>query len=148
MSHRPSELWSGHNISEKGGIPEDVYEHPEWYFNMSDKNYQESFNALKKIRNKPEAEVTIYRAAPKNELNNGDWITLSKGYAKQESLTEGTPVHSFKVKAKDIQFAGDDLNEFGYFPKNKSQLTDISNKANKSPLPKTKEEKRGLPKIK
>lgn len=32
--------------------------------------------------------------------------------------------------------------------KTKSQLTDIWNKANKSPLPKTKEEKRGLPKRK
>lgn len=136
MSHRPSQLGPGYDISAMGGIPADVYQHPEWYFNMRDKNYQESFNALKKIRNNPEAEVTIYRAAPKKELNNGDWVSLSKGYAKQESLSEGTPVHSFKVKAKDIQFAGDDLNEFGYFPDStKSQLTDIWKKAHKSRNP-------------
>jgi hypothetical protein len=43
-------------------------------------------------------------------------LSLSKKYAKQASLSEGTKVHSFKVKAKDIQFAGDDINEFGYYP--------------------------------
>ena len=37
-----------------------------------------------------------------------------------------------KVKAKDILFAGDDINEFGYFPK--SKLSEIWNKANEQTL--------------
>ena len=121
MSHRPTETGAtADNISQTNsdmGFPKDFYQHPEYYADMSSKPYQESFAVLKKIQGNPEADVTIYRASPKNELNKGDWVTLSKSYAKGESLQENTAVHSFKVKAKDIQFAGDDMNEFGYYPK-------------------------------
>lgn len=116
MSHRPSESGVGYNIDELGNAP-DFYKNPEYFSHSKDGTYQESISALLKIKGKPEATVTVYRASPKSELNKGDWISLSKKYAKQESLSEGTKVHSFKVKAKDIQFAGDDINEFGYFPK-------------------------------
>ena len=135
MSHRPSETGAiASDISKKGEvIPKDVYDHPEWYANMKDQSYQESFKVLRLIKGDPEAGVTIYRTSPKGELNRGDWVTLSRTYAKEEALKENYPVHSFRVQAKDIQFAGDDLNEFGYYPKKltgkESQLTDIWNKA-------------------
>lgn len=116
MSHRPQEMGVGYNIDELGNAP-DFYNKPEYFKYSKDGTYDESIRALLKIKGKPEATVTVYRASPKNELNNGDWISLSKKYANGESLSEGTKVHSFKVKAKDIQFAGDDINEFGYFPK-------------------------------
>lgn len=116
MQHRPNEMGSGHNIDSIGNAS-DFYTNPEYYKYSDDGTYDESIRALFKIKDKPEATITVYRASPKNELNNGDWISLSKKYAMQESGTEGTRVHSFKVKAKDIQFAGDDINEFGYFPK-------------------------------
>ena len=121
MSHRPSAVGRGFDITEADVIPKDVYDHPEWYFNMRDKATKESMNAVKQMRNKPEAEVTIYRASPKDEFNDGDWITLSPTYAKThaESNSKGDlklEVYSRKVKAKEIQFAGDDINEFGYFP--------------------------------
>lgn len=116
MSHRPQEMGSGHNIDELGNAP-DFYSNPEYFKYSKDGTYDESIKALLKIKGKPEATVTVYRASPRDELNKGDWISLSKKYAKGESLSEGTNVHSFKVKAKDIQFAGDDINEFGYFPK-------------------------------
>ena len=115
MSHRPKKMGVGYDIESEGAIP-DFYDHPEYYTYSKDGTYAESIKAIKKMRNKPEMDITIYRASPKNELNKGDWITLSKKYAKQESMTEGVPVQSFKVKAKDIHFAGDDINEFGYFP--------------------------------
>lgn len=137
MSHRPTETGAtADNISQTKsdmGFPKDFYQHPEYYENMSDKSVKESFNILRKIKDNPEAEITIYRASPKNEFNRGDWVSLSKNYAKGESLSENTPVHSLKVKAKDVQFAGDSINEFGYYPTGKtikeSQLTDIWNKA-------------------
>lgn len=120
MAHRPSKTGGiGSDITQNGEVmPKDVYEHPEYYVDMSKKTYQQSFRAIIKMRGKPNLEVTVYRASPKNELNNGDWITLSKEYAKQEAR-DNTKVYSFKVKAKDIQFAGDDLNEFGYYPSEK-----------------------------
>ena len=127
MQHRPNEMGSGYNIDSIGNAP-DFYTNPEYYKYSDDGTYDESIRALFKIKDKPEALVTVYRASPKNELNKGDWISLSKKYAQQESKTEGTSVHSFKVKAKDIQFAGDDINEFGYFPKdaNKPQFQTIT----------------------
>ena len=120
MGHRPTETGAtADNITQEVsemGLPNDFYSHPSYYADLDSKSYKESFNILRKIKGKPDAEVTIYRASPKSELNKGDWVTLSKEYAKGESLSEGTKVHQFKVKAKDIQFAGDDINEFGYFP--------------------------------
>lgn len=123
MSHRPSETGGTlADITNKGQVmPQDVYQHPEWYANMDEATYKESFRAIQQYKGKPKAEVTIYRTAPKKELNKGDWVTLSKKYAEEEALKEGYPVHSFKVKAQDIQFAGDDINEFGYYPKNVAQ---------------------------
>jgi len=128
MSHRPTKTGAtADDITLKGEyIPSDFYTHPHYYgVNLREKSYIESFSTLQKIKGKPETEVTIYRASPKNELNNGDWVTLSKEYAKGEALLENVPVNSFKVKAKDIQFAGDDINEFGYYPK-KINLPDNS----------------------
>ena len=59
-------------------------------------------------------------------MRTGDWVTFSKEYAKQ-SVEGVEKVHNFKVKAKDVIFAGDDINEFGYYPK--SQLKDIWERA-------------------
>lgn len=133
MSHRPTfeGMPPAHNLLEGDVIPRDVYEHPEWSIapmRLTDKPSKESFDALLKIRNNPDMEIPVYRASAKNELNNGDWITFSKTYAKDS--VEGTEkVFTHKIKAKDAVFAGDDINEFGYYPK--AQLTDIWNQANK-----------------
>jgi len=135
MSHRPS--WEGmppaSNLLEGETLPRDVYTHPDFSIasgaiRRGEKAANESWVALQKIRNNPDAEITVYRAGVKNELNTGDWITFSKEYARQS--VEGTEkVHSFKIKAKDALFAGDDINEFGYYPK--SQLINFYNQAMK-----------------
>lgn len=118
MAHRPSKTSPSYDLSKDGAIPSDVYSHPEYYANMSDKSYKESFIVIKKIKNNPDADVTIYRASPKKELNYGDWVTFSKTYAQQEAGDVGK-VYKYKVKARDVYFAGDDFNEFGYFPEKK-----------------------------
>jgi hypothetical protein len=135
MSHRPS--WEGSpsaaNLLEGDMLPRDVYQKPEWSIasgRMSDPDVKESWDALMKIRNKPEAEITVWRATPKNELNIGDWVSFSKKYAESEGAAEGTKAYPFKVKAKDVLFAGDDINEFGYFPR--TQLEDIWKQANQA----------------
>lgn len=124
MSHRPS--WEGmptaSNLLEGETLPRDVYQHPEHSIASghnirTDKSAGESWAVLQKIKDKPESEVTVYRATRKNELNIGDWITFSKNYAKDSIEGDIEKVHSFKIKAKDAVFAGDDINEFGYYPK-------------------------------
>lgn len=124
MSHRPT--WEGmptaSDLLEGDTLPRDVYEHPEWSIASgrnfkTDKAAQESWSALQKIRNKPDAEITVYRATRKKELNPGDWITFSKEYAKDSVEGAAEKVYDFKVKARDVLFAGDDINEFGYYPR-------------------------------
>lgn len=144
MSHRPTYegMPPAHNLLDGDVLPRDVYDKPEWSI-ASGRNFKtdpaarESWTALQKIRNNPDAEITVYRAGAKNELNDGDWITFSKSYAEQSR--EGTEkVHSFKIKAKDAVFAGDDINEFGYYPK--SKYTDLYNQAHaEAKAPKTVE---------
>lgn len=125
MDHRPTETGltaddlTNQNVEYT--IPTDVYEHPEMYFMMNEKATQESMRVLNKVRSNPNAKVTIYRATTGNEINKGDWVTLSKTYAEEHNDRQfdgkGNIV-SKEVSVKDIQYAGDDINEFGYFPKN------------------------------
>jgi len=122
MGHRPTfeDMPPAHNLLETEMLPKDVYTQPDYSIGngairRGEKAANESWAVLQKIKGKPNAEITIYRASPKKELRNGDWVSLSKEYARLESLSEGVKVNSFKVKAKDVIFAGDDINEFGYW---------------------------------
>ena len=134
MSHRPTEGVRAFDLTEKVDgeqmIPKDMYE--QWYGSRGTQADKESIAVLKKIKGNPEADVTIYRASPKESFNNGDWVSLSKSYAQEHAEGNNTKVYSKVVKAKDLKWAMDDVNEFGYYPENyKKQLTDIWNKANK-----------------
>jgi len=130
-THRPTpDGPPAHDLLEGDFAPKDIYEHPEWYVgDPGSAGARESVAALKKIRGKPDATVTIYRAAPKAELNSGDWVSLSKKYAAQHGMANDpsadVPVHAFKVKASDVKWAGDDLGEFGYYPSKGSPLETV-----------------------
>lgn len=120
MAHRPDETGPRAFNIEEGGTLNNFYEKPANYgVRLSETAHQESMDVLNAIRNNPDADVTIYRASPSGNLNNGDWVTLSETYARQHqasNLNGSGAVHAFTVKAKDLRFAGDDINEFGYFP--------------------------------
>ena len=86
---------------------------------------QQSYNIITKVKNKPDAEVTMYRAVPKGikNINEGDFVTLSPKYAELHSSSgygrsgdEVGNVISQKVKVKDLIWDANDVNEFGYFP--------------------------------
>ena len=108
---------------------------------------------LEKLQNNPEADITIYRASPKNELNDGDWVTTDKIYANDIKRQNGGKVYSYNVKVKDLRFPKDSetlpyvsmASTFTYSPKT-SQLTDIWNKANKEIKLKAKPEIKLIPK--
>ncbi len=130
MEHRPAKMGIASDMEINAP---DFYTHPE-YYDHGGKEYDESISVLNKIKDKPDSIVTIYRASPKNELRTGDWVTFSKEKGKMESLSENVPVQEFEVKVKELEFAGDDITEFGYWghsTENKSQLTDIWNQAQK-----------------
>lgn len=88
---------------------------------------EQSYDIISRVRGNPDAEVTIYRAVPNEDsissINQGDFVTLSPKYAELHAGSgygprgdEAGKVLSQKVKVKDVYFAGDDVNEFGYFP--------------------------------
>jgi len=106
-------------------MPSDVYDHPDWYVgDPGSKATKETIAVLRAVRGNPDAEVTIYRSAPPHvsAIEPGNWVTLSHTYAKEHGMhesdsTQDWPVLEQKVSVKDVLFAGDDLNEFGWFPK-------------------------------
>lgn len=64
-------------------------------------------------------EVDIYRAVPTyiNDINNGDWITLSYEYAKEHGervLNNDYKILQDKVSIDKIWWNGDSLDELGY----------------------------------
>jgi hypothetical protein len=92
----------------------------------------ESYNIAKKVRGNPDGVVTIYRAVPNedkiNKINQGDFVTLSPKYAEVHgssgygrSGNDPGKIISEEVKVKDVYWAGDDINEFGYFPQSSTR---------------------------
>ena len=76
--------------------------------------------AAMKAKNKPDAEIEIFRAVPKGvkDINAGDWISTSKTYAKwhgENVLNGDYEILSKKVKANTLSSEGYPY-EFGYNP--------------------------------
>lgn len=118
----PDEVATADNLTSGEFFPEDFLQHPDWYLAMDDPGAMETVRILRSIQGNPDAEVTIYRGAPSGgTLNQGDWVTLSKTYATQYagdsaySDNANSKVYSYKVRAGDLSFDGDDISEFGYW---------------------------------
>lgn len=115
-----------HDLTGGGQMyPADVYspKAAQYYGTGYPKADKEAFALANKVRGNPDAEVTMYRAVPKNEsikdINTGDWVTLSKEYAKNHGesvLDNDYKILSKKVKAKDLWTNADSIHEFGYWP--------------------------------
>jgi len=145
--------------------PDDIYSSEASRLYSSGMDYDpQAIGVLQSVKNRPNAKVTIYRAVPKDvkgEINPGDWVTLTKEYAKEHG--ESNLGGKFKIVKKDV-YARDiftdanSIQEFGYDPQPRlapkdtpydllskaykegktdlhshyqSQLTEIWNKANK-----------------
>lgn len=105
--------------------PADVYSEKaaQYYGTGNRKADIEAFNLARRVRGNPDAEVTMYRAVPKNvdvaDINPGDWVTLSRDYAKthgESVLNKNYKILSKKVKAKELWTNADSIHEFGYNP--------------------------------
>lgn len=121
---------------ERAGYPDDFYTAqgqriyaPKARFKDDDfgNANEESYKAIIKVKDSPNAKITIYRAVPSfvDTINYGDFVTLSKTYAdlhREMSLSgykrDGGRILTKEVSVKDIYWDGNDVNEFGYFPEN------------------------------
>lgn len=128
-SHTPvfdpelSSLASSMNKTVSGDsfVPDDFYEHMNWYGGGDTQPYIESEQALRKIKGDPNAKITVYRATVGDQLNPSDWVTLSPTYAKMHLNNAlrnqpGAKIIKETVRARDLRWPGDDINEFGYYP--------------------------------
>ena len=135
--HRPPDENYGAPMHEvtRGIYPDDFYTLP---YNTALQYYagggmgkadNESMKAIRSVRGKPDAEITIYRSVPKStdnpEIHAGDWVTPSKTYAKDhgEAWLKGDyTILSKKVPASHLFTEGNSINEFGYNPLKKSDI--------------------------
>ena len=104
-----------------GVYPEDVYSNEGLrYYGYEGELNRESWNVMRKVRNNPDALVTIYRTVPidvkETEVRNGDWITTSRAYAEEHRhhINGRTRIIEQKVPAKYVWTNGDSLSEYGY----------------------------------
>jgi hypothetical protein len=94
-------------------MPADVYtQQGKRLYGLGDRMVDsEWYIAALKAKGKPDAEITIYRAVPKNveNINSGDWVTTSKQYAKQHgerTLDGDYKILTKKVKARTLASEG------------------------------------------
>ena len=94
-------------------MPADVYtQQGKRLYGLGDRIVDsEWYIAALKAKGKPDAEITIYRAVPKNveNINSGDWVTTSKQYAKQHgerTLDGDYKIITKKVKARTLSSEG------------------------------------------
>jgi 2'-5' RNA ligase len=82
--------------------------------------HAESLEAVRKAKGRPDAPVTIYRAAPHGvtHIHPGDWVSTSGDYAKDHAVQDdgspAWPVLKATVPAKHVRTDGNDINEWGY----------------------------------
>ena len=126
-SHRPQGAGAAplHDLTGAGTIyPDDVYSKNavQYYGTGNPALDRRSMSIAHSYKNKPDAEITIFRAVPSNAgdtINPGDWVTINGDYAKLhgESALEGDyKIVSKQVKARDIFTNGDSIHEWGYAP--------------------------------
>lgn len=124
--------------------PEDIYSNNAHHLYGHGGNHtsmdKSTIKTIHGFRNKPEKLVDIYRAVPngisKPKINNGDWVTVNKEYAKQHGqsvLGDDYQILSRQVPAKHVFNNGDSIHEFGY---DKSEQTneEVINEISKDTL--------------
>lgn len=138
MRHRPLQPEDSaplHDLTGGGEIyPADVYskDGPNLYRTGYPELDAEAFRIANKVKAQPDAEVTIYRAVPAtaegDAINPGDWVTLTKGYAKThgESLGKEYKILSMKVRADEVFTPGDSIHEWGYWPRDTANVLNQS----------------------
>jgi antirestriction protein ArdC/uncharacterized protein YjbI with pentapeptide repeats/predicted ABC-type ATPase len=132
MSHTAPLRDAGAPLSDLTGngiYPEDVYTDDGYRMYSHGQMLLNSkmFKLIKDMRGKPDKEITIYRAVPKNvgdDINAGDWVSPLREYAQyhgESNLDGDYKIVSKKVKAGDIFTEGNSWMEWGYSPSDDSR---------------------------
>ena len=91
---------------------------------------QRSAKIIAQYQNQPDKMVKIFRQSPK-DMNYGDWVGLTKEYADNHiGNNPNNQLWEREVPASEVMFAGDDINEWGYYPKEVQLDDEIANELN------------------
>lgn len=110
-------------------LGDEAFDHPEEHgYGECD---AETIRQLRHVRAYPEAAVRIYRALPPDlgQINRGDWVTLSKDYARQHAMRDDTAANDWPIVYADVPAGtvlsdGKDLDEYGYSGPSLTDLQD------------------------
>ena len=112
-----------HDVTANGMFPKDFYEKSHHYVSGAETGSDESLSAVRTVKGRRHAYVTVYRAVPHGvkgaKINAGDWVTPSREYAKehgQSNLNSKYRIISKKVKAGHLFTNADSINEWGFHP--------------------------------
>lgn len=113
-----------------GLVPDDFWQHPEWYTNTSEeresyykvKQAIESMERIVAMGKPAHAYMVVYRAVDKTVntketgFRNGDWVTPSREYAVNEGLMNpnGYRIIADRVDINDLYWDGNSIAELGY----------------------------------
>ncbi len=110
------------DITKGGYYPDDVYgmNGLQYYGTGNDNLDRAAYSVIRGAKGNPTAQVKMYRAVPNdapNVINNGDWVTTVRQYAKEHgdsALNGDYRIVSKTVPAKKLFTNGDSWLEFGY----------------------------------
>lgn len=133
VSNNPSD-YAGNNLAPGKEDNDPMYDvsnmFPDMYTDNAYKYYSgyglddaAVINQIKYVHNKPNRLIKIYRAVPNIDdaesfkINNGDWVTTSKLYAKQHG--ESNLYNNYKILTKTVKVSqlytdGNSIFEWGY----------------------------------
>jgi hypothetical protein len=126
-SHRPPDPEHGaplYDLTGGGKIyPDDVYgpEGARIYGHGDEALDTATMKEIQRIKGNPDAEVTIYRAIPKDatdaDIHTGDWITVNRKYAEEhgQRFEGGFKIVSKDVRARELFTDGNSIHEAGYW---------------------------------
>ena len=128
IGHRPMTIEQGaaplHDLSK--AFDETIYgkEAMQNFGTGSPRLDKEALQVFQQAKNNPDAQITIYRAIPKDmtekSINPGDWVTVSREYAMEHgnsALGGKYKLISQKVPASHVTTNADSILEQGYYPR-------------------------------
>ena len=125
--HRAPDKESGaplYDVTLNWIYPDDVYSHNGLRYYVGDNPDERSaYHMVARLKGKQNANIAVFRAVPKDlkkgDINKGDWVTISRNYAKehgQANLRNDFRIIKKRVYARDIFTDGNSLLEWGYDP--------------------------------
>jgi predicted transcriptional regulator len=131
-----------HDVSSNGMYPADFYGNNgrRYYANEGWDFDNDAYNKVTRVKNKPNAMVSIHRAVPtsvykealkkeaplKHMIRKGDWVAINKEYARAhgESVLNGDyKIASMRVPAKHVWTNADSIHEWGYHPEEEKKAS-------------------------